>query len=183
MLNDLDVMSSHPRHAVSVDASSISLRPPSSEDDPFLVRLFRSFRNDIDRAIGLSETERDTFTRQQFEAQRRSYRQRYPNSEHRIVTVHGDDAGRIWVNYRDDEVRLIDIMLLPSFQERGVGTELINRVKAEARRLGAPVRHMVHRDNYDAQSFYRRLGFKEIFSPTPSHLKMEWQPQPETNGG
>jgi GNAT superfamily N-acetyltransferase len=159
-----------------VDPSAISLRRPSSRDDAFLIRLFRSFRNDIDRAVGLTEAERDTFTRQQFEAQRRSYRQRYPNSEHRIVTVHGEDAGRIWVNYREDEVRLIDVMLLPAYQGRGVGTVLLDRVKDEARHLGAPLRHMVHADNYSAQQFYRRLGFREVFSPTPSHLKMEWRP-------
>lgn len=180
MMNEPGVMLSNPQPDSPVDAPSISLRRPSSADEPFLIRLFRSFRSDIDQAIGLSETERDTFTRQQFEAQRRSYRQKYPDSEHRIVTVKGEDAGRIWVNYRDDEVRLIDIMLLPNFQGRGVGTNLLEQVKAEARRLGAPVRHMVHADNYEAQRFYRRLGFRDVFSPVPSHLKMEWRPETMT---
>ncbi len=156
---------------------SITRRAVRSDDASFLLRLFRSFRIDIDHAIDLSEAEKRTFIQQQFEAQRRSYRHRYPNANPKVILADGKRAGRIWVAYLEDQIRLVDIMMLPAFQNQGIGTHLIEQLKEEARASGRPLRHMVHTTNQDALRFYRRLGFTRCPSPAPTHHAMVWRPE------
>lgn len=141
-----------------------------------MLRLFRTFRNDIDDAIGLSDSEKKTFIQQQFEAQRRSYQQKYPDSSPKLILVADARAGRVWVARLQSQIRLVDIMVLPSFQNQGVGSFLIAKLQDEARATERPLRHMVHTTNRDALRFYRRHGFAQQPSPFPTHRAMVWHP-------
>ena len=163
--------------SVSMPDPTITLRPVRSTDESFLLRLFRSFRDDIDHAVGISEAEKKTFIRQQFEAQRRSYRHKYPDSSPELILVDDERAGRIWVAHLKDQIRLVDIMVLPAFQNQGVGSHLVQTLKEYARALQRPLRHMVHTTNQDALRFYRRLGFSKQPSPVPTHHAMVWRPE------
>lgn len=157
--------------------SDITLRSVRSTDEAFLLRLFRTFRNDIDYAIGLSEAEKTTFIQQQFTAQRRSYQHKYPDSSPKLILVNNARAGRIWIARLKDQIRLVDIMVLPAFQNQGVGSSLIRQLQEEARVTERPLRHMVHTTNWDALRFYQRHGFSQQPSPVPTHLAMVWHPE------
>ncbi len=94
----------------------------------------------------------------QFDAQARHYRGSFPDARHSVICVGGERAGRLIVNRSDDEIRIVDIALLPEFRGAGVGGWLVRRLldQAEAGRL--PVRCRVLAGN-DARRFWERAGF------------------------
>jgi ribosomal-protein-alanine N-acetyltransferase len=59
-----------------------------------------------------------------------------------------------------DEIHINNLAVLPALRGRGVGTELLRHVLAEARRLGARRATLeVRASNVGAQRLYERLGF------------------------
>lgn len=111
----------------------------------------------------------------QFEAQRTDYMQRFPNAAHSIVLVDGEVHGRIWVERNADEIRLLDIAVLPQWRNRGTGSVLLERLIAESRESGRPLRDSVFKDNPGAFRLYRRLGF-EIVEDLEFYWALEWRP-------
>lgn len=63
-----------------------------------------------------------------------------------------------WVVF--DEIHINNLALRPGFRAQGIGTALLRRVLAEARRLGARrVTLEVRASNEGARRLYERLGF------------------------
>ncbi len=89
------------------------------------------------------------------------------SKEGNVVVVDGEDAGVWYVIEYEDEILLNSIRLLPEFQRRGVGTQLITQLLG---RHDKPVRLQVLKVN-PARSLYERLGF-EVFGETETHYKM-----------
>lgn len=152
--------------------ASVTLRPARPEDEAFLFEVYAGTRADELDALGWGDVQRQMFLRMQFGAQQRDYRARFDAGGHQIILVDSRRAGRIWVDRRDDEIRLVDIALLPRHRGAGVGTALIKELIAEAERSGKPLRHSVEKDNLRALSLYRRLGFA-VTGDLGTHFKME----------
>lgn len=144
------------------------------EGDARLVeRIFESSR-ELERAVGQwSEVEWKDFVRVQCNAQRAHYGTMFPNATHEIVLVDARSAGRIWIDRSPNEIRLLDITLLPEFRCQGFGSALIQELQKEAQAGKRPLRHMVERDNPRAMRLYARLGFR-IVSEHSMHYLMEW---------
>jgi ribosomal protein S18 acetylase RimI-like enzyme len=106
--------------------------------------------------------QREAFLHWQFDLQRKEYDARFPNARYQIVIIDGEPAGRIWIGQDDEEIRLLDIGILPQFQNRGAGTLLLKNLIAESAASGKTLRHMVFVLNDNAHRFYERLGFKII---------------------
>ena len=109
----------------------------------------------------------------QFTAQWQDYWNRFPNSEQAVVLYEGTPMGRIWVNRNNEEIRLLDITLLPEFRNSGTGTVLLRQLREESKALAKPIRHAVYKDNIDALRFYKRLGFT-IIEDHDTYCVMEW---------
>ena len=92
---------------------TLSLRPVTPADDAFLFELYASTREDI-AALGLGDGRRTALLHVQWMAQRNGYRLRFPNAEHQVVLVNGEQVGRLWVAREPGELRLVDISLLPA---------------------------------------------------------------------
>jgi GNAT superfamily N-acetyltransferase len=90
---------------------------------------------------------------------------------HRVVELDGRPVGCLAVRRLPDEVRLNRVLLLPEFQNRGIGTRLVREVLDEARAAGLPVRLRVFRVN-PASRLYERLGFVAT-GETDTHVLME----------
>ena len=101
---------------------------------------------------------KDAFVRMQFTAQDSYYRQQFPDTSFDIVMVDGVPAGRLYVDRRDAEIRIIDIALLPEHRGNGIGTSLLRDLLAEADAAGKSVTIHVERLN-PALRLYERLGF------------------------
>ena len=140
----------------------LELRPVKPEDDPFLLSVYGSTRDKELSQVQWPEGQRDAFLRWQFDLQRKEYDSRFPDARYAVVVVDGEPAGRIWIGSGEKEIRLLDIAILPQFQNRGAGTLLLKQLIAHAQAEGKALRHMVFVLNDDAHRFYERLGFTII---------------------
>jgi GNAT superfamily N-acetyltransferase len=106
--------------------------------------------------------------------QRREYDARFPDAEYDVILIDDRPAGRIWIGRTNEEIRLMDIALLPEFQKRGAGTLLVRALIEEARATSKRLRHMLFVLNNDAHRFYERLGFV-VFEEMGGYKHMEWK--------
>jgi GNAT superfamily N-acetyltransferase len=157
------------------DGGTVELRPVSPDDDQFLLSIYASTRHDELAQAEWQEGQKEAFLRWQFDLQRKEYETRFPDADYRVIVIDGQRAGRIWIGADDEQIRLLDIALLPEFQNRGVGTALLERLKSEAQNARKALRHMVFVLNNDADRFYERLGFKKI-EDFGAYKHMEWRP-------
>lgn len=163
-------MPSTPEHPLA----NITFRAIRPADEPFLNRLYNSTRWDEMALTDWSESEKKQFLDAQFAAQHKYYREQFTNAEFSLVSKDGRRAGRLYIDRRKDEIRLIDIALLPEYRGRGVGGALMEKVLDEGRRGNLPVRIHVEQFN-PAIRLYHRLGFTKIGDEGPYFL-MEWRP-------
>lgn len=162
-------------------SAHITLRPAADGDREFLFAVYEGTRDDVSQ-VPWSDEERRAFVEMQFAAQHSDYVTRFPDSEHSIIVVDGEAHGRMWVDRRADEIRLLDIALLPEHRNRGTGRVLLERLIAEARNAGRPLRHSVFKSNVGALRFYRRLGF-EVSEDFDAYVLMEWSGERSTPDG
>ena len=153
---------------------ALELRPVAATDDDFLLSVYASTRAEELAQAEWAEGQQETFLKWQFDLQRREYDVRFPAAEYYLILIDNQPAGRIWIGRDSTQIRLLDIALLPEFQNRGAGTLLLRRLIDEARREGKPLRHMVFVLNNDAHRFYERLGFT-IIDDLGAYKHMEWK--------
>ncbi|NCT67992.1 MAG: GNAT family N-acetyltransferase [Rhodanobacteraceae bacterium] len=152
------------------------LRAIAAGDEAFLRRVYAGTRLDELAPLGWSAEQVDGFIAMQFEAQRRDYWRNYDTSRFHVVTCDGVDAGRLYVERRADELRVVDIALLPEFRRRGIATYLFGVLFEEADAAGIAVRiHVEH--NNPAQHLYLRLGFAFCGETGPIYRLMERLPR------
>ncbi len=118
--------------------------------------------------MGWSEERISEFLEMQYEAQQRFYENDYQNAADEIVLLDAKPAGLLSIERRNDEIRCVDMALLPENRGAGIGTVLIRRLQDEALRL------QVIRFNR-AVTLLERLGFVRT-SETGTHFQMEWVP-------
>lgn len=149
----------------------LTLRPVEDGDQAHLLALVESTREDL--AI-LDRTARTMLVGMQYQAQLTDYRRRFPAMEESIVLADGDAAGRLYVARNRNEIRLVDISLLPAFRGQGIGGRLLARLQDESQRSGLPLHLHVLQGN-PAGALYRRLGFQPGVADG-MYLAMEWHP-------
>jgi GNAT superfamily N-acetyltransferase len=152
---------------------TLRLRPVSAEDDDFLLSVYDSTRAEELAQAEWAEGQREAFLKWQFEMQRREYDARFPDADYDVILIDDAPAGRIWIGRDSDQIRLLDIALLPEFQNRGAGTILIRKLIDEANMTGKRLRHMVFVLNNDAHRFYERFGFV-VIDDLGGYKHMEW---------
>src|SRR5262249_17461012 len=115
---------------VSSMTNALTLRPVRPEDRELLLRIYASTRAEELPPVPWTQEQKDAFLRQQFEAQSAYWGEHYKDAERSIIEVDGAVAGRFYVQRWDDEIRLVDIALLPEYRGRGIGTALLKRLSA-----------------------------------------------------
>ncbi len=160
------------------DASSpesITTRSAQPEDQSFLIKLYKSSRGDDLRGLGWDENRISEFLEMQYTAQQNLYNGEDDEATDELILLGNEPIGRLMIQLRPHENRLIDLALLPDYRERGLGTHLIQRLQESARIERKPLRLQVIRFNR-AVSLFERLGFVRT-SETGSHFQMEWLPE------
>ncbi|HLM57530.1 MAG TPA: GNAT family N-acetyltransferase [Pyrinomonadaceae bacterium] len=153
----------------------VTLRPVTGEDYEEMVRVYASTRADELALVPWDDAQKLAFCRMQYEAQKKDYDARFPEAEYDVLMLDGRTAGRVWIGRDEQEIRLLDIALLPWAQNRGVATAIFGRLIEEARASGRRLRHMVFVTNLDALRLYERLGFV-VFEDVRGYKHMEWRP-------
>ena len=152
----------------------ITLRPMTPDDQDFLCRVYASTREQELAQVDWDEAHKTAFVQMQFDAQHRYYAENYPHAQFQIILVDGEPAGRLYVDRRAAEIRIMDITLLPAFRGQGIGSRLLNEILAEGQAHGLPVTIHVERFN-PALRLYERLGFRLLEDKGVYYL-MEWTP-------
>ena len=152
----------------------IALRPVNEGDRPHLLAVYTSTRLEELAATDWNEEQRAEFCRMQFEAQDAHYLAHYPAAERSVILVGGRSAGRLYVDRWTNEIRIMEIALLPEFRGRGIGTEILTNLQSESRGSGKFLSIHVERFN-PALSLYARLGFT-LAEDKGVYLLLHWQP-------
>jgi ribosomal protein S18 acetylase RimI-like enzyme len=160
--------------------ASVTLRPAVAEDEPFLRDLYASTRRDELAPLDWTEPQKRQFLDMQFNAQHRFYHTQFASASFEVVEHSGQPIGRLYLDRRSEEIRIIDIALLTEYRRKGLGSALLRDVLAEAGAAGKPVRIHVERVN-PALLLYERLGFRKS-ADQGVYLLMEWAPTPENIG-
>ena len=152
-----------------------STRPVVPEDYEFLYDLYKSMRAPEMGLVDWDENQKEQFLQMQFQAQQTHYQTTFPNADHQIILLDGRSIGRIYVDRTPDEIRLLDIILLPAYRNLGIGNTFLQQLQNEAANKNVPIRFYVWQFNLDAQRFYHRLGFQTV-SEAGAYIQMEWNP-------
>lgn len=154
-------------------AFGISYRPMGAADEAFAAALYASTRAAEMAATGWPEATRAAFLAQQHRAQHLHYRAVHPDGEWLIVAQGARDIGRLYLGGGGEELRLIEIALLPEHRGAGIGSAIIADVQAQARSEGRYVSLHVEPGN-PARGLYERLGFVVVTSDMTT-VRMEWR--------
>ncbi|MDQ3933340.1 MAG: GNAT family N-acetyltransferase [Actinomycetota bacterium] len=138
----------------------IALRSAAEADRDLLYEVYASTRWEELTPVEWDEATKLQFLRQQFDAQDAYYKANYRDTSYDVILVGGEPAGRLYVARWAEELRIVDIALLPRFRGRGVGTTLLRGLMDEADAAGKPLSIHVEVNN-PARSLYDRLGFEE----------------------
>ncbi len=154
-------------------SATVVLRPVTDADRDFLVGVYGSTRDEELSQVAWAPGQREAFVRMQFDAQDADYRQRNPAGSFDVVEVDGRPAGRLYVDRRPEEIRIVDIALLPEYRGAGVGGRLLGRLMDEAAASGRRLSIHVEIHNRVAE-LYSRLGFGVVAERGVYRL-MEWR--------
>jgi ribosomal protein S18 acetylase RimI-like enzyme len=150
----------------------VHLRPAIDADREFLLALYGSVRAEELAMVTWEEGQREAFVRMQFDAQDSEYRRNNPNGTFDVIELQGRPIGRLYVDRRPTEIRIVDISLLPEFRGAGIGGGLLDELMREAAASGRRLTIHVEITNR-AESLYSRLGFVEAARQGP-YRRMEW---------
>src|SRR5262249_17169529 len=143
-------------------------------DYDFMRLLYHSTRVEEMQRFPFDEAQKNAFLDQQFAAQFQHYGIHYPTCERNIIEEDGRPVGRLWIDEWRDQLRLVDIALLPECRAGGIGSALLHDVLARGTAAGKPV--TIHVESYNpALSLYKRLGFQQI-DTNGVYLLMRWTP-------
>ena len=138
--------------------STVTLRPVSPEDEPILIGIYGAARAAELALVTWDEAQKESFVRAQFLAQRDHYRRHFPGAEYRLILIDDEPAGRLYVYRGDQEIRILELTILPEYRNRGAGGELVDALIAEAAQSSRRLRIYIEVFNPSA-AFFERRGF------------------------
>lgn len=153
---------------------AVTLRPATSEDEPFLVELFASTRSNELALMNLDQNQKEVFIAMQLNAQTQQYVMSYPHADNRIILFNEASIGRFLVDRGESHCTLVDVALLPAHRGAGIGTYLIRNLLTEAAAAAKPVKLNVWHSN-PAKRLYDRLGFSAAKNDDV-YCEMWWNP-------
>jgi ribosomal protein S18 acetylase RimI-like enzyme len=149
------------------------IRPATLEDIGFLADVVV----EATRAQGrLSDAFDEPTWRRNFTAwTEKQIRGETPESTTSVIEFGGERVGRLRVTRSRDHIELSGIQLLPKVQGRGIGTAIIEDLKAEAQVTGACLDIGVEKDNPQARRLYERLGCVRV-AEDEQEYRLRWCP-------
>jgi len=155
-------------------AMPITLRPATHADYGFMRRLYESARAEEMERFPFDDAQKQVFLDHQFAAQFEHYGIHYPTCERNIVERDGVPVGRFWVDEWRDQIRIVDIALLPECRGAGIGSGLLHEVLDRGSACGKPV--TIHVEAFNpALRLYQRLGFEKV-DTNGVYFLMRWTP-------
>lgn len=142
-------------------SAAVNLRQAQPEDADFLYHLLKAaMQGYVTQTYGWDEG-----------WQQAHFQQTFDPAKQQVIVLDRRDIGVIAVERKDTEFFLAKLYLLPAYQNRGIGTQLIQALLQEAFSHCQRVTLRVLKVN-PARRLYERLGFK-VVEETDTHYLME----------
>ena len=109
--------------------------------------------------------------------QQQNFRRNWSDCSTQVIESGGELIGYQQVLAEDDAVLLKNLGLLPAFQGRGIGAQLVRTLQSTASARGVPIKLSVFSTNPGAVRFYECMGFV-IKDRTDEFQHMLWKPMP-----
>jgi ribosomal protein S18 acetylase RimI-like enzyme len=152
----------------------VTLRAVTDGDEAFLIKTYASVRADELAQVPWSQEQREAFIKMQFDAQQLHYKTHNPNATHEIILLDTHAIGRLYVARRDQEIRILDLTILPEHRNRGIGTSLLKKLMTESISAGVPL--TIYVENYNpSYRLFQRLGFNKIDESDEVNHLLEWR--------
>jgi ribosomal protein S18 acetylase RimI-like enzyme len=103
------------------------------------------------------------------------FKQKFVVDEVRIIVAGGDDAGYVQTADEAGSIVIKELHVDEAFQNRGIGTNVLRMLLAEARRMAKPMMVTVVTFN-PALAFYQRAGFR-IVSEQDQRFRLRYDNQ------
>jgi len=139
----------------------IELRAVTPGDESFIEKVYRSTREAELEMTNWPEEQKNAFIIMQSMAQEAEYRAKFSNAVFQLVLYKKKPAGRFYTWEGEEEIRLIDITLLPEFRGKGIGSFLLNELISRSAKSRKKISLHVDPGN-PAISLYNRNGFVHI---------------------
>lgn len=153
----------------------INFRSIEKTDFPFLKKVYRSTREEELNLTGWAEEEKIKFIEFQFNAQHSHYKNAYKGAEFNIIEWDKKDVGRLYIWETEQQIRIMDITILPKYRGKGIGTKILNNLIIESEETAKKINIHVEYNN-PALKLYERLGFKKT-DDTEVYFFMERMPE------
>jgi GNAT superfamily N-acetyltransferase len=145
--------------------SKLTTRPATKDDT--------SFARDVHRAAYREVVERQ-FGDWDEEQQGKFFAVAWNHPGFQILLWDDEPCGYYRLEDRQTETKLHELVLLPKFQGKGIGSALLDEAKSQAAKRGVPLRLEVLKLSR-AASLYERKGLVYT-GETDTHKQMEWKP-------
>lgn len=168
----------YPNQPISPTLLPITYHPAREGDTGFIFEVFRSNYEHMLPYLPLEEDQLEAFLYQQFQAQSADYRTRFPGASHWLIRANRQLVGRIYIDRREAEIRILDITIHPRFRNQGIGTYVLIELIQESIERQKPIRIMIEHHNRSIQLF-ERLGFSIVEN---DGMFFVLEKQPDDNG-
>ena len=154
---------------------TVHLRPATPADEALLFAIYAASRAPELALVPWEEAQKQAFLELQFRAQQQHYRQEFGEADFLVIEDSGVPAGRLYLDRRPEELRILDVALLPAHRGRGLGSAVLRPLLEEAAALDVPVRVYVEHYQQQALAIFAHLGFEPTEDNGISVL-LEWLP-------
>lgn len=135
------------------------LRLQRDDDEAFAAALYSTTRDDL-RQMPAAPAMIEQLIAMQRRMQSHGYRQAFPHAAY-LVLQHGDTAiGRLVIERRGAQLRLVDIAIVPAARGQGAGGAVLRGLQALADAEQLQIHLGVNRNNPGARKLYLQLGFR-----------------------
>lgn len=148
------------------------MREVTNGDEDFLYQLFASWKVEEFSGLPLPDHQLLMLLKMQYEAQKQSYQQQFPQAKHELIHINGQSVGRMITDVQEQYIHLVDILLLKEFQGKGYGTSIIKELQENAKKKNRFITLHVFQGN-PAQQLYEKCGFVIVGEKLP-YIKMQW---------
>ena len=155
-------------------ALGLSVRPSRSIDEPFLHRLYRSARPDLQWIDGEQALVEEVIA-QQFQVQERGMGEHFPGALHYVIEKLDTPIGALSADFGPNEIRVLYLAFIPAARGQGFGRAVLQGVQQAAAQVCCPVATVVWASNPQARQHYLALGFR-VEEATPAAQRLVWYP-------
>jgi hypothetical protein len=136
----------------------VQLKKKEKDDSEFLFRLFEELKIAELNIASWPELMKNQLVAMQYNAFEKMIKNEYPNSEDYLVVFNFQKAGRLQLNDDNEVLKILNISLLPAFQNLGIGSKIIKDIIINAGVKNKLVYLEVDKAN-PVFSLYKKLGF------------------------